>query len=83
MRKAAAAKALGDDNLAARILSALKERELTYDQVVALGDTPRHAAAILDTMQVTRLMVRSCGPIQPSTCMYRLAANGLKTEGRL
>ena len=59
-----------------RILNALGVRDLTHDEVIALGDSPHHAAMVLETLQATGLVESYCGPIQPSTCRYRLAGKG-------
>jgi hypothetical protein len=56
-----------------RILHALDARDLTHDEVIALGGSPHHAAMVLETLQATGLVGSYCGPIQPSTCRYRLA----------
>jgi len=56
-----------------RILKALGALDLTHDEVIALGDSPHHAAMVLETLQATGLIESYCGPIQPSTCMYKLA----------
>jgi hypothetical protein len=43
---------------------------------MALGENKRHMAVVLETLQATGLVESYCGPIQPSTCKYRLARKG-------
>ena len=71
-----ATKDMSNDELAVWILKALQTRDLTHDEVIALGDRPEHAASVLESLQVTGLIKAYCGPIQPSTCRYRLAGKG-------
>ncbi len=76
MKESKATKDLSDDELATRILNALGARDLTHDQVIAIGDSPHHAASVLESLLATGLIASYCGPIQPSTCMYKLAGKG-------
>ena len=76
MKEPKATKDMSDDELATHILNALCDRDLTHDEVIALGDSPHHTATVLESMQATGLIESYCGPIQPSTCMYRLAGIG-------
>jgi hypothetical protein len=73
MKEPNATKDMSDDELATRIMNVLCDRDLTHDEVIALGERPHHAAMVLESMQATGLIESYCGPIQPSTCKYRLA----------
>jgi hypothetical protein len=73
MKEPKAIKDLNDDELAARILNALGAKELTHDQVIAIGDSPHHTASVLESLLATGLIESYCGSVRPSTCMYKLA----------
>ena len=68
-----ATKEMSNDELATKIMDAMCDRDLTHDEVIALGDKPHHTAMVLETLQATGVIESYCGPIQPSTCMYKLA----------
>jgi hypothetical protein len=73
MKDTKAIKEMSKDELATKILNALCDRDLNHDEVIALGDNPHQTASILETLQATGIVEAYCGPIQPSTCMYKLA----------
>jgi hypothetical protein len=60
-----APKELGSDELATRILNALSDRELTNDEVIELGDTPHHAATVLESLLATGAVKSYCGRSSP------------------
>jgi hypothetical protein len=76
MKEPKATKDMSDDDLATQIMNAMCDRDLTHDEVIAIGDSPYHAAMVLESMQAAGLIESYCGPIQPSTCKYRLAGKG-------
>jgi hypothetical protein len=62
-----------EDELAMRMMEALRGRDLSHQEIIALGDDPRHAATVLNILQSNGTIETYCGPIQPSTCMYKLS----------
>ena len=66
-------KEVSNDELATKIMNALCSRDLSHNEVIGLGDNPRHAAMVLEILQSTGVVEAYCGPIQPPTCMYKLA----------
>ena len=72
MKETKATKDISDDQLATKIMNALCDHDLTHDEVIALGDNPHHTAMVLEVLQATGVIEAYCGPIQPSTCRYRL-----------
>jgi uracil DNA glycosylase len=73
MEQIATTKDIGEDELALRILNALRASELTHDQVTVLGQDPHRTAIVLESLQAMGLVEAYCGAIRPSMCMYRLA----------
>jgi hypothetical protein len=73
MKDEKVSKELVEDELAMRIMDALRSRDLSHQEIIALGDNPRHAATVLNILQSTGIIETYCGPIQPSTCMYKLS----------
>jgi hypothetical protein len=71
--KAKTTRDISKDDLGIKIMSALQEKDMSHEEIIALGDNPRQVASVLEIMQVTGLIESYCGPIQPSSCMYRLA----------
>ncbi len=76
MKEPKATKDMSNDELATQIMNAMCDRDLTHDEVIAIGDSPHHAAMVLESMLAAGLIESYCGPIQPSTCKYRLAGKG-------
>lgn len=72
MNGAKAVKDIGGDELAKKITIALRNRDLSYTELISLGDDPQHAATVLALLQATGAIEAYCGPIRPSSCMYRL-----------
>jgi hypothetical protein len=70
-------KDINEDDMTAKIMRALAVRDLTHDEAVALGGDPQHVAFLLECLQATGAIEAYCGPIKPSTCMYRLACKEL------
>jgi hypothetical protein len=68
-----AATDLMHDELAVRILNALTARDLTRDEAIALGVNAPHTGSVLTSLQAVGLIEAYCGPLQPSTCIYKLA----------
>jgi hypothetical protein len=64
---------MSDDELTTRIIDALCGHDLTHYEAIALGDSPPHAAKVLEILQATGMIEAYCGPIQPSTCRYKLS----------
>jgi len=73
MKDEKVSKELYEDELAMRMLEALRGRNLSHQEIIALGDDPSYAATVLDILQSTGIIETYCGPIQPSTCMYKLS----------
>ncbi len=73
MKGPKATKDMSNDELAKRMMDALCDRDLTHDEIIALGDDPHHTAMVLEALQATGVIEAYCGPIQPSTCKYKLA----------
>ena len=65
-----------DDELAIRILKALTVRDLTHNEAIALGESASHASSVISSLQAIGLIEAYCGPLQPSTCKYKLADKG-------
>jgi hypothetical protein len=73
MKKTEVTQEISNDELATKIMDAMCKNDLAHDEAIALGDNPHHAALVLEALQATGVIIAYCGPIQPSTCMYRLA----------
>lgn len=72
MKDSKAIKDMSDDELTRRIMDTLRGHDLTHIEAIALGDSPCHAAKVLEILQATGVIEAYCGPIQPSTCRYKL-----------
>jgi hypothetical protein len=46
MKEPKATKDMSDDDLATQIMNAMCDRDLTHDEVIAIGDSPYHAAMV-------------------------------------
>ena len=71
MNKTEATKDMSNDELATKIMDVMCKSDLTYDEAIALGDNPHHAAVILEALQATGVIEAYCGPIEPTTCIYK------------
>jgi hypothetical protein len=73
MKEPKVTKDMSNDELATRIIDALCNHDLTHDEAITLGDNPHHVATVLEALQATGVIEAYCGPVQPSTCKYKLA----------
>jgi hypothetical protein len=73
MKDAKAIRDMSDDELTRRMMDAMRNHDLSHQEAVALGDSPCHAAKVLEVLQATGVIEAYCGPIQPSTCRYKLS----------
>ena len=66
-------KEMTKDEICTKIMDALCDKELSYDELMAIGDDPQHTAAVIELMLATGLLQEFCGSVRPSSCRYKLA----------